>query len=341
MAASDEILRHTVVVDGYYTSDFSWITMFYHGVRFQICTELHDLQHTPFEQEYLALAKKLEIDYQVDGEAETKLQNWLLRPCFPQIRELIPEKPRSSTLQAFYFPRTYLLEVVAWNGSLLAEVCYDDVGPEAGLVPKMIPSEQFADYPELPRIFASNIATPPYNLSDATHWEEFLSKVKTADGVTKFFKPARQRETTIREIENNIRIQQTTFEKQPRVPKLCGILVSDDGQMLLGLLFDLICYCALCLFHDECIEKVESHKKWEAQIFESLTELHKNGIIWGNVNPGHIVIDDNDDAWIVDFGGSQLIHAEQPRTKQGDCEAVRLWFSWLEERALRFVNRQP
>jgi len=112
MTAVKEIPRHNVI-NNEYTTVLSWITVMCHGVRFQISTSLHNLEHTPFEEEYLALVEKFE-NGDDDPEDGTKLLDWLLRPCYTRFRELIPEKPASITLQAFYYPPTYFLAAISF-----------------------------------------------------------------------------------------------------------------------------------------------------------------------------------------------------------------------------------
>jgi hypothetical protein len=43
--------------------------------------------------------------------------------------------------------------------------------------------------------------------------------------------------------------------------------------------------------------------KMEGQIVSMAKELHKQDIVWRDVHPGHVVIDVELYAWIVDFEG--------------------------------------
>jgi tRNA A-37 threonylcarbamoyl transferase component Bud32 len=41
--------------------------------------------------------------------------------------------------------------------------------------------------------------------------------------------------------------------------------------------------------------------KWPAQIEYTLLELHNNGLVWGDARPGNVIIDSDDNAWLIDL----------------------------------------
>ena len=45
-------------------------------------------------------------------------------------------------------------------------------------------------------------------------------------------------------------------------------------------------------------------RRWADQISRSVGYLHERGIIWGDVKAGNVLIDKNDDTWVINFGGS-------------------------------------
>ena len=329
---SEQIPRHNVIYN-HYTAACSLVTVMCHGVRFQISASLHDFEHTSFAQEYLAFIE--EVDDDDDPPDEENFLDWLLKPCYAQFRRLIPEKPTSITLQAFYYPTTYFLKLVAQDDSIIAKVVHEaDVDTHDIM---MLPSEDFETYPEIPRTMASDIIILPSENPNADHTCEFPDKVQMADGVVGFFKPAFDDGQIRREIEMHVRIQQAKFEKPPRTPTLRAIAVSDDRKMVIGLIFDLIPSFASNLESEECRKMTQCHEKWELQIVESLSELHGHEIVWGDVHPGNIVIDRKLDAWIVDFGGGwveRFLSREESGTKEGDWKAVRKIFcEWLKKSA--------
>lgn len=45
-------------------------------------------------------------------------------------------------------------------------------------------------------------------------------------------------------------------------------------------------------------------RKWATQIEHTVKELHRQGVVGGDAKPDNIVIDIDDNAWVLDFGGS-------------------------------------
>ncbi|KAB8210936.1 hypothetical protein BDV34DRAFT_185869 [Aspergillus parasiticus] len=50
------------------------------------------------------------------------------------------------------------------------------------------------------------------------------------------------------------------------------------------------------------ITTIDDRCRWAAQIKETVLNLHKYNIFWGDVKPENILIDDVKNAWVVDFG---------------------------------------
>jgi len=70
---------------------------------------------------------------------------------------------------------------------------------------------------------------------------------------------------------------------------------------------------------------LSSRKRWAAQIEETVGELHRHGIVWGDAKPGNVIIDEHDDAWLIDFGGgytSTWVDEPVAESVEGDLQAV-------------------
>ena len=48
---------------------------------------------------------------------------------------------------------------------------------------------------------------------------------------------------------------------------------------------------------------VERKQKWVAQIEHSMLALHSIGVVWCDAKPGNVLIGEDDNAWLLDFGG--------------------------------------
>lgn len=66
-------------------------------------------------------------------------------------------------------------------------------------------------------------------------------------------------------------------------------------------------------------------RRWEHQIGKSLQALHERGIVWGDAKADNVLIDADDNAWIVDFGGGYTlgwVNRDKAGTIEGDCEGM-------------------
>ncbi|WQF81607.1 Putative protein kinase [Colletotrichum destructivum] len=66
-------------------------------------------------------------------------------------------------------------------------------------------------------------------------------------------------------------------------------------------------------------------RRWTAQISTSLEELHGKDIVWGDAKAENVLIDRDDNAWVVDFGGSYTVgwvDKEQAGTLAGDAQGL-------------------
>jgi len=77
-------------------------------------------------------------------------------------------------------------------------------------------------------------------------------------------------------------------------------------------------------------------QRWAAQIRETVEQLHDAGLVWGDAHLGNVLIDKNDDAWLlIGYGGGYTwpctpgsrwgwvgVDKELADTKEGDLQAV-------------------
>lgn len=111
-----------------------------------------------------------------------------------------------------------------------------------------------------------------------------------------------------------------------RVPKLLG-LVRAESDTVIGLLEEYI--------RDNpeasSLRKVDMNAvakprraKYVSQVRETISKLHNVGVVWGDGKPENVLIDVNDDAWVIDFGGSWTrgwVVQELAGTRHGDEQA--------------------
>lgn len=71
---------------------------------------------------------------------------------------------------------------------------------------------------------------------------------------------------------------------------------------------------------------VQLRQKWALQIEQTLAALHDLGILWHDVKTDNILIDDNGDAVVLDFGGGNTVgwvDRENYGTMEGEAQALR------------------
>ncbi|KAI1495513.1 hypothetical protein F5X99DRAFT_415056 [Biscogniauxia marginata] len=88
-----------------------------------------------------------------------------------------------------------------------------------------------------------------------------------------------------------------------RVPQLLGYVEHREARHIIGLLRvwvpgDLLRNIAIA------VTAAERKQKWASQIREAVDQLHQVGVVWGDGKASNVIIDEKDDAWLIDFGGS-------------------------------------
>ncbi|KAK4043878.1 hypothetical protein C8A01DRAFT_43251 [Parachaetomium inaequale] len=108
------------------------------------------------------------------------------------------------------------------------------------------------------------------------------------------------------ELENHLRILKSTLPHEARVVRLCRVVALQDGQVA-GLLLTHVDHRRRnggVLFEDGVVgTPVPLRQRWARQVRETVEQLHRAGIIWGDARIGNVMVDRNDDAWLVGLGG--------------------------------------
>ena len=62
-------------------------------------------------------------------------------------------------------------------------------------------------------------------------------------------------------------------------------------------------------------------KRWDMQVIRTLDCLYEADIIWGDVKRANVLIDVNENAWLIDFGGGYTrgwVEKSHMETIEGD-----------------------
>jgi serine/threonine protein kinase len=133
-----------------------------------------------------------------------------------------------------------------------------------------------------------------------------------------------------RELANLSKIGEaySTIDKTFRVARLRGYVRHASSGAIIGLLREWIPNGTRgrTLTHVDILSvPTVARQKWETQIRETVDWLHSIGIVWGDGKPSNVVIDQDEQAWLIDFAGGWtegLVDFDLADTVEGDGQAV-------------------
>ncbi|KAF2759388.1 hypothetical protein EJ05DRAFT_344506 [Pseudovirgaria hyperparasitica] len=132
-----------------------------------------------------------------------------------------------------------------------------------------------------------------------------------------------------REISSLLQIQRTDFRTRLSIPSVVGLITSDeDCCSALGFLMDYIDTDTTKPHLQALVESAskQQRQKWATQISDMVQQLHLHGLVWGDVKAQNVLISCDDNAWVVDFGGSFTdgwVTGELANTKEGDMMGLQ------------------
>ncbi len=170
-------------------------------------------------------------------------------------------------------------------------------------------------------------------------------RVMLLDGRTMFLKVREEarEEHFDRELKMLALIRQLgLIDDSTKLPSIEAIVTVDRGVgeecvgVLLSLIPAAISDIANSLLGSHFWQQPKQHRRWEAQVRRIVEVLHAHDLVWGDVNPGNVVIDNDSNAWVIDFGGGnnpEFVDDDKTNTIEGDWQGVdRLFGEWLPSR---------
>jgi len=131
------------------------------------------------------------------------------------------------------------------------------------------------------------------------------------------------------------KIKDIGLSQSCRVPTLEGLLSLREGSGVIGFLTNYIETSddlgdLISLFNKVVTIPISRREKWGGQIKYIVEQLHGQGVIWGDASPRNVLIDIDDNAWLVDFGGGYNIDPKLMDTMEGDMEGLRAVYEFLK-----------
>jgi hypothetical protein len=209
------------------------------------------------------------------------------------------------TLKEYLFPDffVFILDVVDEN-----------------LQPRRVPTERSPHWPSFVRFdddFLDDLETwtafydPAGIVTSHKNPEDALFKPPKTVLIDKgqvacFFKPCHGSVQVTQELKTYQKIHAAGLDSQVNLCHMYGIVMDDDG-FILGLLLTHIDGGRPLsnLVHPEEPDDPPPaiREQWMGQIEAALSALHASDIVWGDVKAENILIDEKDNAWLIDFGG--------------------------------------
>ncbi|KAM5356955.1 hypothetical protein ACJ41O_003601 [Fusarium nematophilum] len=264
-------------------------------------------------------------NYELDGLNVQDFWDWAIEPLIPLFRVVAPEdKARQPTLDDFLFPETFVYTLRAVSGKLIAEPkdknLAEHVEPRFGIP---LADEICAPWayfrPSEISICQNHVLGPP---------SQTPSKVLLKDGTVAFVKLMRRgdNQSLGYELDKYKKLDEARLGNTLRVSRLRG-LVRDESGLVFGLLLTYIHCKFVTLSYAVKPETPPSlRRKWATQLRDTIDQLHTAGIVWGDAKPDNILIDTNQDAWVVDFGGGYTegwVPQKLAGTMEGDQHALK------------------
>ena len=137
----------------------------------------------------------------------------------------------------------------------------------------------------------------------------------------------------IREIDILFKLSQENLSPTLRFPQLKAIVLDDrrgDSGVVNGLILS-----AIYPNHGTIADRINgaegrslsvtSCQRWCHDIENMIHILHKRDFVWGDVSPNNMIIDEDENVWIIDFGGGYTegwVEPEDRETKKGDLQGL-------------------
>ncbi|KAL9115639.1 MAG: hypothetical protein Q9227_000007 [Pyrenula ochraceoflavens] len=297
------------------------------GKLFYIEVLAEDLGDWSRKQEFLQLLQDVSENFDVD--AEESLYDLISEPCISLFRTYSSkaEVLKPFTLQEYYAPEVLFFKLVNDNSTIRAVRCPEDQQKIANFTPQIA----LKDIPSNSNILsldASKITIISSDVPDADVASDKPSIVSVDITSSRYyFKAVQDHSSFLRELAILLRLQETRLHKKYRLPTIHSLVhYSNDYNRILGVLLNRI--DSDCTLADHIRDNKPSrslNEKWNSQIRDTVRALHRHGVIWGDVKPENILIDQEHNAWLIDFGGgfnSGYVDKDVMETVDGDWQGV-------------------
>lgn len=274
---------------------------------------------------------------ETDDLCEDDATAWLLHTFEPLILQIASDPvippPKRATLSDYAFAQVHFCNLATVDENLQPHLVSEDYAREMfGLIdpPVVLQDAVVQDLDNWTRRYH------PSDVEICYDRPEYMlihppRRVVVVDSkgiqTTCFYKPLNPNHTrdyVAYELLRLKKVERAGLPPDALVCRLHGVVWSGDG-VAAGMLLHWI--QKKCVLSKEKADQSSPllRKRWADQICSSLDMLHERGLVWGDAKAENILIDENDDAWIIDFGGGYTVgwvDKENAGTVEGDKQGL-------------------
>ncbi|KAF9776138.1 hypothetical protein IL306_005725 [Fusarium sp. DS 682] len=281
-------------------------------------------------EKYMSYLELLKSGLEVIGDIyDTDVYEWVMTPFESLLVELAPPpecpaKDIKVTLEDHQFPEFFIFELHIIDEEL---------------IPRHVETEKRPFYPSFVRFdddFLDDLETwttlydPARIILSFEDPEDALfkppNKVLIDNGqIECFFKPCTSGVQGERELKAYKKINAASLDSRLNLCHLYGVVMEDCGiilRFLLTYVDNRGCPLSTKIDPEDPDDPPPAvREKWMGQIDAAISGLHNAGIVWGDVKAENVLIDQDDNAWITDFGGGYTrgwVDKEVAETMEGD-----------------------
>ena len=258
---------------------------------------------------------------------EEAFSDWVLpamREAFNTDAPRLPSEQQNCTLLEYFRPPTFFYILVSRDGALMPLRTDEEKGYSDSMIPYVkIPSHVIRE--NIPTVCPEDVTTTwdPERDDHPNPAKAFMNGTELCH----LKRSLHSSESVVtRELEILLRLRDTGLDQVLRVPSLRGYVKFEGETRISGFLISYIDTRGTLdevLFFDE--PPLDLRLKWERQIDETVMKMHAVDIIWGDVKADNILIDKEDNAWIIDFGGSCTpgwVDRDKMESLEGDLQGL-------------------
>lgn len=268
--------------------------------------------------------------------ASVELRDWILAAFADVTAEWAPpnREPVDSTLYEWYHGPTYFYNLQIKGGQLEPELLEttDDLNARIERLTPRLKMPKYIQSINLPWLNANDLTVrSEVSLPEPAH----PSLVFDKQGKEYFFKPVVADQPGPIKREISILQKLAELELDIKVPQLLGFVSFDNSKTeILGFLLTPIASPKpLTTLLKSSIARSQ-RADWATKSEKYVKTLHENDIVWGDAKADNFMVDEEDELWIIDFGGSYTegwVDPELNETVEGDDMGLEKVVKALED----------